>query len=169
MLASRATRAAEWCGWTVRGREPMDSVSIAAVLVAVAGGAGGALGSQVWSGLSALVHRPFRHARASDEATVPLSGGSAEFAALQDSPADEQRAVALAEVLVARADIDSEFRDALQAWWEQASQVRVEGDVTNTVSGGTQHGPVLQGRDFSRLSFGSPTAPPAPAPPDRDA
>ena len=52
---------------------------------------------------------------------------------------------------------------------EQASQVRVQGDVTNTVSGGTQHGPVLQGRDFSDLTFGSSTGPPAPVPPDRDA
>ena len=97
----------------------MDSISIAAVLVAVVGGAGGALGSQAWTELSALVRRPFRHVRASDDDTATLSGGSAEFAALQDSPADEQRAVALAEVLVARADIDSEFRDALQAWWNR--------------------------------------------------
>jgi hypothetical protein len=32
--------------------------------------------------------------------------------------------------------------------------------VTNVISGGTQHGPVLQGRDFTDLSFGSPAAPP---------
>jgi hypothetical protein len=33
----------------------------------------------------------------------------------------------------------------------------------NTVSGGTFHGPVLQSRDFSGLTFGSPTprVPPA--------
>ena len=144
------------------------SWSIGAVLAAVAGGAGGALGSQVWAGLSALVRRPFRHVRAIGDGAVPLSSGSAELAALQDSPADERRAAALAEVLVARADIDSEFRDALHAWWEQAGQIRIEGDVTNTVSGGTQHGPVLQGRDFSGLTFGSAIEPrPAPAPPDR--
>ncbi len=60
--------------------------------------------------------------------------------------ADQWRAVALAEVLVARASADAGFREALAAWWAQASQVRVGGDVAKTVSGGTQHGPVLQGR-----------------------
>jgi hypothetical protein len=39
-------------------------------------------------------------------------------------------------------------------------EVPAAGDVTNTISGGTQHGPVFQGRDFSGLTFGSP--PPAP-------
>ena len=75
--------------------------------------------------------------------------------------------LALAEVLVARADADSEFQEALAAWWEQASQMRLGGDVTNTISGGTFHGPVLQGRDFSGLTFGSPATPP-PAPPGPD-
>jgi len=36
----------------------MDPATIGAVLAAVAGGAGGALGSQVWAGVSALVRRP---------------------------------------------------------------------------------------------------------------
>ncbi|MYS85543.1 hypothetical protein GTZ85_36380 [Streptomyces sp. SID5474] len=40
------------------------------------------------------------------------------------------------------------------------------GAVHNTISGGTQHGPVVQGRDFTGLTFGSPgTAPPPPADP----
>jgi len=73
----------------------------------------------------------------------------------------------LAEVLVARADADSEFRQALAVWWEQASQIEISGDVSNTISGGTFSGPVLQGRDFSGLTFGSP-APPPPAPPGPD-
>jgi hypothetical protein len=71
---------------------------------------------------------------------------------------------------MARADADSGFRDSLQAWWQQASQIHIGGDVTNTVSGGTQYGPVLQGRDYSGLTFGSPTtAPTAPPEPDSDA
>ena len=86
--------------------------------------------------------------------------------ALEQAPGDERRALALAEVLVARAGADGEFREALQDWWEQASQIRIGGDVTNTVSGGTFSGPVLQGRDFSGLTFGSPAAPPVP--PGRD-
>jgi hypothetical protein len=69
--------------------------------------------------------------------------------------------VALAEVMIARASTDTGFGTALTAWWEQASQVHVSGDVTNTVSGGTQYGPVLQGRDFTGLTFTSPTPPPA--------
>ena len=39
----------------------MDPVTIGAVLAAVVGGAGGALGAQVWAGACALVRRPFRH------------------------------------------------------------------------------------------------------------
>jgi hypothetical protein len=143
----------------------MDPVTIGAVLVAIAGGAGGALGAQLWSGVSALVRRPFRRAHAGGKTTAALSSGSAELVALEQTPGDEQRAIALAEVLVARADADSEFREALQTWWEQASQLSISGDVTNRISGGTFHGPVLQGRDFSGLTFGPPTAQP-PVPPE---
>ena len=42
-------------------------------------------------------------------------------------------------------------------------QNRSDGDVTNTISGGTQYGPVLQGRDFTGLTFGSPAPPPPPS------
>jgi hypothetical protein len=145
----------------------MDPVTIGAVLAAIAGGAGGALGSQLWAGLSALVRRPFRRAHATGEATAAVPSGSAELVALEQAPADEQRALALAEVLVARAEADSEFRNALQVWWEEASQIQISGIVANTISGGTFHGPVLQGRDFTGLTFGSP-APPPRASPEQD-
>ncbi len=145
----------------------MDAVTIATVLAAIAGGAGGALGSQAWAGLSALVRRPVRRDRAADGATAPLPSGSAELTALDQVPTDEGRAVALAEVLITRADGDGEFRKALDTWWEQASQILISGEVTNTVSGGIQYGPVLQGRDFSGLTFGSPAGPP-PGPPGQD-
>jgi hypothetical protein len=66
---------------------------------------------------------------------------------------------------------------AVAAWWaprgadgvragsagrEQVPPVRAEtGDVTNEISGGTFSGPVLQGRDFTDLTFGaSPPGPP---------
>ena len=145
----------------------MDPVTIGAVLAAVVGGAGGALGSQVWAGISALVRRPFHRAQAVGDPADPLPSGSAELAALEQAPADQGRAVALAEVLVARADADGEFREALEAWWKQASQVRVGGgDATNSISGGTFQGPVLQGRDFSGQTFNTaPPAPPAVPPP----
>ena len=71
---------------------------------------------------------------------------------------------------VARAGVDPGFERALGEWWEQAAPVREKtGNVTNTISGGVQHGPVLQGRDFTGLTFGP--APPAPSarPGDPDA
>ena len=76
--------------------------------------------------------------------------------ALQRSPRDQQKAVALAEVLLARAEADAGFEQELTEWWKQAEPVRASiGNVTNTISGGTQYGPVLQGRDFGNLSFGA--------------
>jgi hypothetical protein len=134
----------------------MDPVTIGAVLAAIAGGAGGALGGQVWMAVSALVRRPFRRAQSTGDTTAALPSGEAELAALEHAPADQRRAVALAEILVARANSDTGFREVLEAWWVQASQLNLGGSVTNTISGGTFHGQVQQGRDFTGLSFGSP-------------
>jgi hypothetical protein len=142
----------------------MDPVTVGAVLAAIAGGAGGALGSQLWAGLGALVRRPFRRARVTGGSTDAVPSGSAELSALQQCPADTALALTLAQVLVARADADSEFRKDLQAWWELASQVHTSADVTNTVSGGSFHGPVLQGRDFIGLTFDTPARPPSASP-----
>ena len=73
---------------------------------------------------------------------------------------------------------------AVTAWWaprnvgkvgedgagrEQASPVREKsGTMTNAISGGTFSGPVLQGRDFTGLTFGASPVPPA-RPEDPDA
>jgi hypothetical protein len=143
----------------------MDPVTIGAVLLAVVSGAAEGVGSRLWDGVVALVRRPFRKA-AGDRAGAPaIPAGAAELAALQRAPGDEQRAVALAEVLLARAGADAEFGQALRAWWEQAEPVRVSlGDVTNTVSGGTQQ-VVVQGRDFSNITVGVPPATRPSAPP----
>jgi hypothetical protein len=74
-------------------REPgMDPVTIGAVLAAVTAAAGRALGGQVWAGVSALVRRPFRHARAAGDGAAVVSGGGAELAALGQAPADERPA-----------------------------------------------------------------------------
>src|SRR5690242_12401237 len=142
----------------------MDSVTLGAVLLAVMTGLSETLGGQLWAGVVSLVRRPLHRKKAS-AAEVALPSGEAEVAALQQAPADRQRAVALAEVLLARADADDSFRQALAVWWEQAEPVRASiGNVTNTISGGTQQGPVLQGRDFSNLTFGAP----APSAPPKD-
>jgi hypothetical protein len=145
----------------------MDPVTIGAVIAAIAGGAGGAMGTQLWAGVSALVRRPFRHAHPAGDTTEGVPDGAAELAALEQAPSDGRRAVALAEVLVARAGADEEFRRALEGWWDQASQIRAGGNVISTISGGTQHGPVLQGRDFTGLTFGS-SAVPSPGPAGQD-
>jgi hypothetical protein len=134
----------------------MDPVTIGAVIAAVAGGAGGALGTQLWAGVYALVHRPFRHAHLTRDTAEGVPDGAAELAALEQTPSDGRRAVALAEALLARAGADPQFRTALEGWWEQSRQLRAGGNVISTISGGTQHGPVLQGRDFTDLTFGSP-------------
>jgi hypothetical protein len=105
------------------------------------------------------VSRPFRHAGTAPSTT----SGVHELAALEGAPGEERQAVALAEVLIARAGSDDEFRQALENWWEQASRLPAHGgNVANTISGGTQNGPVLQGRDFSGLTFGAPAASPRP-------
>ena len=146
----------------------MDPVTISAVLGAVAGGAGGSLGSQLWTGLVALIRRPLQRDSPAGSTPLALVTGDSELAGLRQQPADQRLAVALAEILVARAEADGAFRQAFEAWWAQASHIEAGGDVTNEVSGGTFQGPVLQGRDFTGLTFGSAApAPPVSPPPGR--
>lgn len=144
----------------------VDPVTVGAVLLAIVSGAGGQLGTQLWQGVVSLVRRPFhRQAAASgDSAAVEvMTAGEAELAALQQARGDQSKAVALAEALLARARADGEFRQTLESWWDQARPVRASiGNAANTISGGTQHGPVLQGRDFSGITFSAtPAAPPS--------
>jgi hypothetical protein len=139
----------------------VDPVTVGAVLLAVATGVSEALGGQLWAGVVSLVRRPQR-GRNEQAGEVPaVRSGDAELIALQGSPGDQRKALALAEVLLTRAGADPGFDQALREWWEQAEPVREKtGNVTNTISGGTFSGPVLQGRDFSDLTFGA-AAPPA--------
>lgn len=133
----------------------MDPIT-AAALAALAGGLGGEAGRQAWQGLTALVRRPFGRAvarGARDEETPQVSSGEPEVAALEGDPADPVRAQALATALGVRAALDGEFRRLLGEWWQQAQAGSSGGDVHNSINGGTQSGPVLQGRDFSDLTF----------------
>jgi hypothetical protein len=141
----------------------MDPITIGAVLLAIVSGAGTQLGTQLWEGVVSLVRRPFRHKAAGDGTVAVMSSGEAELAALQHTPDDRQKALTLAEALLTRSRADEEFRQALESWWQEAEPIRASlniGNVTNTISGGTQQGPVLQGRDFSNINFGAP--PPSP-------
>ncbi|OAR25176.1 hypothetical protein A8W25_05850 [Streptomyces sp. ERV7] len=141
----------------------MDPVSTA-LLAELAGGAGGALGHQAWLGLTALVRRPFGHDHDASAQDPAVSTGEAELIRLQAEPGDTARAQALSTALATRAAVDPEFSTDLRQWNEQVESMRTrDGDVHNTVSGGTQYGHVLQGRDFSGLTFNT-TAPPPPAP-----
>ncbi|MEU2394642.1 hypothetical protein [Streptomyces sp. NPDC007369] len=131
------------------------------LLAALAGGAGGEAGKQAWSGLGALVRRPFQRA----DGVPAVSSGEAELAALEEAPGPE-RANALSTALAVRAALDAQFRTGLQQWHEQARVVRTgDGEVTSTISGGTFHAPVVQGRDFSGVSFAAAPPPPPPPPP----
>jgi hypothetical protein len=147
----------------------MDPATIGAVLLAVASGAGSKLGAQLWEDAVSLVRGPFHHKAAASGTTSAaevVAAGEVELAALRQAPADQDKAVALAEALLARASADDEFGQALESWWEQAEPIRASiGNVTNTISGGTQQGPVLQGRDFSNITFSTAPATPPPVPP----
>ncbi|MBF6049924.1 hypothetical protein GO001_32875 [Streptomyces sp. NRRL B-1677] len=137
----------------------MDPIAVT-TLTALAGGAGGEAGRQVWQGLVALVRRPFRQGADDGDENATLSSGRTELTALQDAPGDLTRAAALAAALGVRAALDAEFRGLLTEWQQQAQAIRTAGSVHNEISGGTQH-TVLQGQDFSHLTFTvSPTTPP---------
>ncbi|MET8454399.1 hypothetical protein [Streptomyces sp. NPDC005209] len=141
----------------------MDPISVA-LLGALAGGAGGELGRQAWAGLTTLVRRPFTRGQDESAQAPAISSGETELVRLREAPGDAARAHALSTALAVRAAVDAGFSSGLQQWHEQAKLVRTgDGDVHNTISGGTQYAPVLQGRDFSGLSFTTP-APPPPAP-----
>ncbi|MFJ9933717.1 hypothetical protein ACIRSJ_11360 [Streptomyces virginiae] len=134
----------------------MEPISMV-LLAALAGGVGGEAGKTAWSGLKTLVRRPFHRG----DGTPAVSSGEVELAALEQNPAPETAHV-LSTALAVRAALDPEFHTGLQQWREQAELVRTgDGEVTNTVSGGTFYAPVQQGRDFSGSSFTS--TPPTPA------
>lgn len=140
----------------------MDPVEVSAVLLAVATGASEAPGGQLWEGVVSLVRRPLRGKWGASNEAAAASSGEAELKAMKQSPGDRRKAVALAEVLLARATADARFDRALRQWWAQAEPVREKlGSVTDPISGGKQRGPVPQGQIFSALAFG--TAPALPA------
>ncbi|GAA4028368.1 hypothetical protein [Streptomyces plumbiresistens] len=133
----------------------MDPISTA-LLTALAGGVGGEAAKQAWAWLKTLVRRP----AATDSATA---SGEAELVALEQAPADVDRAQALSTTLAQRAAADPEFRTELERWHQQVQVSKTgTGDAYNEIIGGNQHGPVLQGRDFTGLTFGSPQPPPPP-------
>ncbi len=132
----------------------MEPARLGAVLLAIANGACGQSGNQLWSEFSMLVRRSLSRRHAGGEAVALARSGEAALAAFEEAPADHRRAVALAHAMIARAMVDAGFRRRLEGWWEHASQLRIGGgQAINTVSGGVQLGPVLQGRDFGDITI----------------
>lgn len=130
----------------------MDALTIGAVLLAIVSGASGELGSQLWDTITSLIRRPAHRRR-------NAASGEAELAALQQAPADRQRATALAAALLARADTDPDFAAALRRWWDRAAPIH-----NNIITGGTYHAPVLQATTIN-ATFTTPPTPAAAAPP----
>ncbi|MFH9941813.1 hypothetical protein ACH4OT_21140 [Streptomyces murinus] len=135
------------------------------LLTALAGGAGGELGRQAWTGLGELVRRPFRRGGAvgpegsAPEGSAPEGSGEAELARLARDPGDAAAARALSVVLHRRAAADAEFEERLRRWDEAARRISLTGgDVHNSISGGTFSAPVIQGRDFTGTTFGTSSA-----------
>ena len=100
-----------------------------------------------------LLQRIFGNRRVDE----PLPGPVADVVA---DPADEDALAALRlavrKALAADAGLQDQVRDMLVL-----AGVSASGNVANTISGGTQQGPVLQGRDFSNITFGTPPSGPS--------
>ncbi|MCC9310864.1 hypothetical protein LN042_27980 [Kitasatospora sp. RB6PN24] len=130
----------------------MDPVSVG-LLVALAGGAGGEMGKQAWSGLSALVRRPFH--RGDNSPAEGFSSGEGELALLNQAPDSVERAQALSTALAVRAALDSEFRTELDAWHTRArpvlEQPRVR-DVHNEIKDGHYEGFVIQAGNIDKIN-----------------
>ncbi|MET9440782.1 hypothetical protein [Streptomyces sp. NPDC006610] len=134
----------------------MDPIS-AGLLVAIATGAAGEAGRQLWAGLGGLVTRRTAIEAGERETSATITG-SAELASLNEAPDDLERAQALSNILARRAQVDEAFRAGLMQWHQQAQALRTgDGETTNAISGGTQNGPILQGRDFSGINFNGPS------------
>jgi len=119
------------------------------MLSAVISGAAGQAGENLWDRLVALVRRPFHGRQGS-------GSGNAELVALEQAKDDHALVLELSRVLTARADSDDSFADGLDAWLSRARKAIIEmGAVSNTISGGHQTGPVIQGRDFHGVNFNS--------------
>ncbi|MER6911209.1 hypothetical protein ABT354_06010 [Streptomyces sp. NPDC000594] len=131
----------------------MDPIT-AAALAALAGGLSGEAGRQAWQGLTTLVRRPFggSPAQGAEEGGTPqVSSGEQEIAALEHDPVDPVRAQALATALGVRAALDGEFRVLLDEWWQRTQAGSATVTVNNSV--GTQTGTMVQGQEFSGLTF----------------
>ncbi|GAA0925173.1 hypothetical protein [Nonomuraea longicatena] len=120
----------------------MDAEVVAAVISALLGGAAGEVGRSAWSSLTGLVRRRF-------------GDGSAEAAALESAEsADSQRVI---DLMVERGGADPVFGETLTTWARETQPLLGQTiHNTNTITGGTQTGPVIQTAYIGSLNFGGP-------------
>ncbi|MER5485532.1 hypothetical protein ABT024_20220, partial [Streptomyces sp. NPDC002812] len=77
-----------------------------------------------------------------------------ELDAFEESPTDPRLARELIGALIQQSTQDPEFSTALEEWGDAAEdQSGRAGSVTNTISGGTFHGSVIQARDFHGVNI----------------
>jgi tetratricopeptide (TPR) repeat protein len=133
----------------------MDPIT-AALLLAVASGGSEAVGSQVWEGLRALVHRWFRGGAAGRRPDP----AARDLAALDRDRGDENAAARLADALAARAELDPDFRAQLEAWHVGAQRV-----YAGVISGSVVQAQVIHNLTItvpgSAADLASPADPPA--------
>ncbi|EXG81267.1 hypothetical protein [Cryptosporangium arvum] len=114
----------------------MEPAEIGAILGAVLSGAGGEAGKQAWVSLTQLLRRR----RIAVELQEPV--GFPELDARRRQEIVSELGFSVAEM----ADRDTEFRDEIEAWvadWRSLSRTATS-ESTNIVSGGVQHGTVVQ-------------------------
>lgn len=147
----------------------MEPLSVT-MLLALAGGMGGAAGTEAWERLSNLVRRPFHRGAEGTTAdrTPDIASGVRELHTLRSLP-EPTAAQALLVALRRRAAVDAEFNQGLAEWESEVRLLRTgDGEVSNVVSGGRQ-GQVLQARDIvGPVTFGGPPGRDPERDPDRD-
>ncbi|MFF3584932.1 hypothetical protein [Streptomyces mirabilis] len=124
----------------------------------------GQRGQEAWQSLRALA---LRHP---DEGESEPSAAVDELTALAEDPGSAERAHELVAALQLRSAHDPAFARALESWRHEAEAVARtrSGDVHNEISGGTVHGPVVQGRDFNNIHSVGHTSPGPENDPDDD-
>ncbi|MFE5125357.1 hypothetical protein [Streptomyces sp. NPDC056669] len=112
----------------------MDPIS-EELLMALAGGAAGSAGQQIWQSLRGLVRRD-----RTAEGEPPQRSLEDVLTMLEQRPEDAERARELAAALRRRAEQDAVFAAALARWQQESEGAhRTSGIASFEVSGGSQH------------------------------
>ncbi|MFD8403186.1 hypothetical protein [Streptomyces anulatus] len=131
------------------GGAPVDPIS-EGLLMAMAGGAAGSAGQQIWHALRGLVGR--REPAAGG--APPQSSVEGELTLLEQRPDDIERARSLAVALRGRAEQDPAFATALARLLVEGERAhRTPGAASFEISGGTQHSVVQAQNVHGDITF----------------